>query len=493
MVKNIQSNPNLVNLSNGKTLNFESFGGSNNTELFKRYNIEQIISPNYSFYRERQLGIYNKLAPIIEGIKNSFQYDFAKACKEFVSIYLKSARSYIETQHLLDTIDIFDDNNTDAVFGIAKFREQLKSLFGIQNLIIAYNVENKNLFDIYLDAIKDPEDITTFDVLDFSFANNTIKFAHPKDIMMTIFICPKKMKELMSAFILENKDNFANYTLNTDTVVKVIEELFISSFITALVQDRYRELRLAQYTLIMNITKYAIENKMAEPFNVSSDRYRVPVARYFLYQLQEKYDAILTKFNMKKTDIYEYLSPNFQDISNKFDLVNSWSRCNINPLVLYQILCELPDGEITEFLTRFNIKNTSKEYNRISTLTKRSSGRIKNPEYIDNIRTTIALNRLIPLMYYITYIVQNGVAFKTTEVMIKEIHASLEIADVTAMKGVMYNALTFLTNKIRKYESVFGVLFHNPLNTQKSFIQFIFHFLTTDKIIPKEEIKGETA
>ncbi len=77
--------------------------------------------------------------------------------------------------------------------------------------------------------------------------------------------------------------------------------------------------------------------------------------------------------------------------------------------------------------------------------------------------------------------------------MIKEIHASLEIADVTAMKGTMYNALIFLTNKIRKYESAFGALFHNPLHTQKSFIQFIFHFLTTDKIISKEEIKGETA
>jgi len=485
-VKFLQSNPNIVHLPNGKSLNFESFGTVKTKDIFESHRIMSMTDPNNKFYNERQLAIYLKFKEILEGIKLDQKTDIVnKIGNSLLNIFIR--KTYAQSLDALTNVNFQSD--TVATHGIQSFREQLKTLFNMQNIIVAFNDDNLNLFDIYLDSVVEPTDLTVLNPLDFSVVDNYIKFVHPSKLNMTVFISPKFLKEIVFKYVASIKStpafaipqDFDNLINNDYDLKKMIMEYFTVSLITAIIKDTYREVRVNHINAIFNIWKLAVDNKMNDAFNEGLggwDLKNKDIRIGFYNTLENEFQQLLNTFHMHKgASCYEHVSPGFYDCV--IDIIcDIWPRSdniNANPLILSQIMLDLQSPEINDAISKLTLINNTKETVKLSTLLRNKPGS-KQP-VTDCIRNTLGISRIIPLLYFSPYILGNGIQFKTVELMLNEIRSSMDASYAASSTSIEYSSLQQVIKKVLKYEQIYGAALRNPLNTGKKFINFIFMFL----------------
>lgn len=480
-MKILTSNPNIIHIGNGKMLNFESYGGKKPHQIFTECDFDRIYSVNSESYRERQLGMYSAFQPFIAQYKNT-GWNIVPAINDLINIYKRP--TYIQMMDALTNCDLTTCD--DGIRGIGKFKESLKAFLGTNNIVVAFNTENTNLFNICINSIQNLNNIDNVNPIDASFtAEGNVKFLHAADIVVTVFVGPKQLKELVQAYIVSDKTKkqFDAGIVEFTTLHKALSDIFAAALITALIGETYREVRVNQYNTIMNVVKFGIEQNLQGTFTISAGgAWESGKYKEFFEMLRNAYDERLHAFLIKGEQTVGWVSPNFMKFANSFDTFRTWGSNDqtINPLLLMQAATELPNNEFGAFLAQYEIPREFNGFTRISNLSYKSQGNIKNSSVTDAVRSIIALARVIPFIYYTTYLNNNGMDFKTTETIIAEINKALETAYYLTTDNAV-NSIQKVINRIKDYEIQFKSSFKNPINTSRDYIQFMFEFLRKTK------------
>jgi hypothetical protein len=481
MKESLQNEKNIVSLPNGNKLNFLAFSGS---PTYKRALIS-IHDPSSKFYRSRMLESYTSLASIISTYKNDLSTQVIKGIEFLVKLYL--GRNYSESMYTIDKLDeMTDDSSYKALL---MFREQLKNQFGTSNIMINFNSENVNLFDIYIDYIGESLDIS-YDPLEYIYTNGFFSFKNKDKVLISIFIDPKQLKQLASNILSttkSNKDDLSVITTFKTTFTKVLSDLLFSSFLSSVLTERYRAARESQLTSIMNIV---IDSGKRGLGSLVIDGYWKNMEKLSA-TFYDLYNNIYLNFFLKDNS-NSFLYPNFHDLNWIIGL-GDWTQTNTtNPLIYYKLTSELSNVEIAKTLDIFKVKNSHREHPHLSDLTSRNTGRYKNPLDIDICRNSIAISRILPYLLYTTYIINRGFTFELTEKMINAIKASVTSTHATSGKDINKKALFNIYNKINDYLTTYSSL-KSPIVCNKNVLQCMANSLLKDysTVSYKEEIVQE--
>jgi hypothetical protein len=477
-MKVLESNSNLLTIGPNHYINFDSYGGADAGDVNR--NLIEIHSTESQYHRERQLGIFTKFSPIVSQLEDKTFGKLNKAISELISPYI--AQTYTQSQDNLAKIGI-----EEAAKSLEKFRVELKAFFNVKNVIAAFNTENVNIFDIYIDDVSSLEE-PKFDVLDFGPGNdNIITLSNPQETIITVLINQKLIKELISKYILTNKDVFSNTNSfhinanfsNSGELNSALHDVFISCFLGSLILERYREMRVSQYNYTMDYISWGIQQKYHDLFNESA--YGLgnrETGKAVLNDIISAKSKDFEKFHLREAASYEYLSPDFHTFNNMLRGI-SWEKV-VNPLLYTKIVTELTEAEVAESLKRLNLLIPIEKFAKLTALTHPSLGNNKNNIIVDTIRSTLAIKRVIPFIYYTTYILNNGSNFKTTETILNEIEGVYDNIRAIASSNVAYSGLFDILNRILDYSKQYKTIFSNPLHTNSNFINFMLASINKD-------------
>ena len=360
---------------NGKLINFASLCPNqinvsdiewNNGRLFELFNPENKYQLSMGF------NLFNKYSKVFKEF--SFQlFKLNSLATLFFKYNSLTNKSFVKKEILAN--DPLEVNNTRNEIRTA-FIEDLKC-----KVSLVFTDNTINCMDFCFDTIKDYSDNKIEGI-----QLNENGFLNPSKFTVTIFI---------------NKKYLAEYIENPDYDDRVyIQDIRLSLF-ASIFRDGYRIEMTEKFMVILNLLAASDFTFL----NTSS-------SQYVSYN-DERYKNISKEFKETYSDIFKIIGED-EEFVKLIKLLNGISA-NINPLnilsliepsnkslgSLLKIEFRDPEEKINKFISSFDLYETDEN------------------NIIDNVKKAILTARILPLLQFTTYYLQNSENYKTYKIIDK--------------------------------------------------------------------------
>ena len=464
----LKKSRNIINLGNKyKVINSET---DKCEERWHTKNVLTYLSSDTKLYKQKCFEIAKKM--------NISWKNYVSKIASLGGLFGNIIIEGIPQQNLFDYIDklrkmtcpITEDEG--FAYKLSKVQNEIIHLLGIPYVNICIDNYIENTFDVYFDTIKNQINTEDFDGLAQIESEKSLIptedhykiFADNSNISMTILVNFDKIYRYLieryghKELATDIKFLFTSEELNTD---------FYNAFIAALIRDQYRAHFTEQGCLILNILAESDETGLTQINTLNNFNYTEPA--------NEKYKKIIKDIYINKLIDYE-INKKLKDHKTKMKSSIDIDLNDIGSLISYpsdldpsELICAF---EPTPPCLTQGISAFIKEYTGYKSPSSCSLiyNDVRYPDSPTNIiKTSLYLCRLIPILYFKVYFINNGKDHVNLEKTMDVFRKYLEFAQYRIAEYELFSKgiIPYIENTL-KYTDYLDSKFYNPMLTTKS-------------------------
>lgn len=416
---------------NGQLINFAALCPNqvNESEIeYENKRLFELFNPENRYQLSMGFNLFNMYSKVFK------EYSFKLFYLEnFRSLFLKFVRSPNKSTIINEILseDCVDVNGT---------RNDIRTAF-INDLkckaSVVFTDNTVNCIDFCFDTLKDYSEnkIEGIQISENGFIN-------PSKFTVTIFINKKFLAD-----IIKNTD-YDNFSDETEGYFQDIR----LSLLAAIFKDGYRIAMTEKLMILLNLLGYSDFTFL----NTSSSQY--------IEYNNERFKNISKEFYDTYEDIINLLNKD-EDFNRLISALRSISA-NINPLNILSLI--EPSDKLVGSLLKIEFRDSEEKINKfISSFKLYETDEDKT---VDNIKKTILAARILPLLQFSTYYLQNSSNYKTYKIIDKTIEDFVHdfIGDSNSYISIYnFDALKYTHLNNDEYYDKIRDTFKNPLKNTK--------------------------
>lgn len=411
----------------GHLINFAALcpNQSDESEIeYENKRLFELFNPENKYQLSMGFNLFNMYSKVFK------EYSFKLFYLEnFRSLFLKIVRSPNKST-IIDEIlskDSIDVNGT---------RNDIRNAF-VSDLkcktSVVFTDNTVNCIDFCFDTLKDYSEnkIEGIQISENGFLN-------PSKFTVTIFINKKFLAD-----IIRNTD-YDNYTYDTEGYFQDIR----LSLLASIFKDGYRIAMTEKLMILLNLLGYSDFTFL----NTSSSQY--------IEYNNERFENISKEFYETYEDIITLL--NKDEDFNKLVLLLRSLSANINPLNILSLI--EPSDKLVGSLLKIEFRDPEEKINKFISSYKLYE--TDEDKTVDNVKKTILAARILPLLQFTTYYLQNSSNYKTYKIIDDTIEEFVHNF-VGYNQTYNFDALRYTHFNNDEYYDKIRNIFKNPLKNTK--------------------------
>ena len=410
---------------NGRLVNFAALCPNqiNESEVeYENKRLFELFNPENRYQLSMGFNLFNMYSKVFK------EYSFKLFNLENLrSLFLKFSNSPNKSTIISEILskDCIDVNGT---------RNDIRNAF-VSDLkckaSVVFTDNTVNCVDFCFDTLKDYSEnkIEGIQISENGFIN-------PSKFTVTIFINKKYLTD------------YLNYTDETEGYFQDIR----LSLLSAVFKDGYRIAMTEKLMMLLNLLGYSDFTFL----NTSSSQY--------IEYNNERFENISKEFYETYEDIINLLTKD-EDFNRLISVLRSLSA-NINPLNILSLI--EPSDKLVGSLLKIEFRDPEEKLNKFISSFKLYE--TDEDETVDNVKKTILAARILPLLQFATYYLQNSSNYKTYKIIDDTIEEFVHsfVGNSSAYNPIYnFNALRYTHLNNDEYYDKIRDTFRNPLKNTK--------------------------